>query len=181
MQSALTSNRLHLRFINLSDSVFIHELLSHPETDRFNALGIPNSLKETKNWMAPWIHENESFPVRNYTWLIEDLGTNSAIGLCGLKLSLDNYRRGEVWFKIHPVHWKNGYATEALNSILDFGFEACSLHRIQAGCAVDNLGSIRVLEKVGMIKEGRGRKILPLKTGWSDNFEFSILASDTRK
>ncbi len=51
---------------------------------------------------------------------------------------------------------------------------------MQAGCAVDNIGSIKVLEKVGMIKEGRGRQLLSLKNGWSDNFEYSILETDVR-
>jgi len=54
---------------------------------------------------------------------------------------------------------------------LDFGFNTLKLHRIEAGCAVNNLGSIKVLEKVGMLYEGRERKTLPLKSGWSDNFE----------
>ncbi len=65
--------------------------------------------------------------------------------------------------------------------MLDLGFDHLKLHRLQAGCAVGNLGSIKVLEKVGMIKEGRGRQILPLSTGWSDNYEYSILESDPRK
>ena len=65
--------------------------------------------------------------------------------------------------------------------MLDYGFDTLKLHRIQAGCAVDNIGSIKVLEKVGMTKEGRGRQILPLKNGWSDNFEYSILETDLRK
>lgn len=181
MNPTLTSKRLQLRLISLSDLEFIHNLLSNPETDRYNALGTPASIDETKNWISPWIVENELEPIKNYTWIIEDLVTKDALGLFGIKLSLNKYHRGEVWYKIHPTHWKNGYATEALNCVLDFGFEKCNLHRIQAGCAVDNIGSIRVLEKVGMIKEGRGRKLLPLKSGWSDNFEFSILESDNRE
>jgi RimJ/RimL family protein N-acetyltransferase len=68
-----------------------------------------------------------------------------------------------------------------LVAIIDFSFNMLNLHRIQAGCAVDNIGSIKVLEKVGMIREGRGRQILPLKSGWSDNFEYSILETDKRK
>jgi ribosomal-protein-alanine N-acetyltransferase len=86
-----------------------------------------------------------------------------------------------VWYTVHPKHWGKGIATEALNLMLDLGFDHLKLHRIQAGCAVGNLGSIKVLEKVGMIKEGRGRQILPLSTGWSDNYEYSILESDPRK
>lgn len=180
IKTTLHTNRLQLRLITHSDLEFIHDLLCHEATDQYNALGIPESIDETKNWIAPWIKENQLDPVANHTWLIKELNTNEDIGLFGLKLSNNKYRRGEVWYKIHPDHWGKGYATESLNCALDFGFEMCKLHRIQAGCAVDNLASIRVLEKVGMIKEGRGREILPLKSGWSDNFEFSILESDKR-
>ena len=65
--------------------------------------------------------------------------------------------------------------------MVNYGFDELKLHRIQAGAAVKNIGSIKVLEKVGFIKEGRGRQILPLKSGWSDNYEYAILETDERK
>lgn len=74
-----------------------------------------------------------------------------------------------------------GFGTEALNLFLDFGFKNLKLHRITAGCAIDNIGSIKVLEKVGMKREGHARQSLPLKSGWSDNFEYAILETDKRK
>jgi RimJ/RimL family protein N-acetyltransferase len=43
------------------------------------------------------------------------------------------------------------------------------------------LTKIKVLEKVGFIREGIGRQILPLKSGWTDNYEYSILETDERK
>lgn len=103
------------------------------------------------------------------------------IGLFGFKLSHNKYRRGEVWYKIHIAHWNKGYATEVLAAIIDFWFEKLNLHRIEAGCAVNNVGSIRLLEKVGMKREGRGRKVLPLKSGWSDNYEYAILETDEQR
>lgn len=177
----LKSSRLQLALISLADLTFIHELLSHEETDRYNTLGTPSSMDETIAIVAPWINENQKDTIVNHTWMISSLHNQEAIGLFGLKLSNDKYRRGEVWYKIHPNQWKKGYATEALERVIQFAFDDYNLHRIQAGCAVDNIGSICVLEKVGMIKEGRGRKLLPLRTGWSDNFEFSLLESDQRK
>jgi RimJ/RimL family protein N-acetyltransferase len=103
------------------------------------------------------------------------------MGLFGFKIGNEKYNRGEVWFKIHSDHWNKGFASESLKAVIDFGFDTLKLHRIEAGCAVANMGSIKVLEKAGMIREGRGRQLLPLKSGWSDNFEYSILETDERR
>jgi RimJ/RimL family protein N-acetyltransferase len=177
----LKSERIKLRLIELSDLNSIHNLHSLPETDEFNALGIPKNIDETKSIIEPWIAENNLSEIKNYTFAIEQNNNDKFIGILGLKLWSKKHRRGEIWYKIHSNYWRKGFATESVNLILDYGFKTLNLHRIQAGCAVDNIGSIKVLEKVGMIKEGRGRQLLPLKNGWSDNFEYSILETDKRK
>ena len=100
------------------------------------------------------------------------------MGLFGLKLSHPKFKSAEIWYKIHSSYWGKGYATEAVKAVLRFGFETLKLHRIEAGCAIANVGSIKVLEKSGMALEGRRREILPLKSGWSDNFSYAILESD---
>jgi len=74
-----------------------------------------------------------------------------------------------------------GYGTECLKVIINYGFNKLKLHRIEAGCAVRNVSSIKVLENTGMNREGRARHVLPLKSGWSDNFEYSILETDKRR
>lgn len=177
----LRSDRIKLRLISSSDLESIHILHSLPETDEFNTLGIPNNIEETKLVIEPWIADTEIEEIKNYTFAIERNEDKEFRGLFGLNMGSKKYSRGEIWYKIHSDYWRKGFATEAVNLILDFGFETLKLHRIQAGCAVGNIGSIKVLEKVGMTQEGRGRKILPLKNGWSDNFEYSILETDERK
>lgn len=152
-----------------------------PETDEYNALGIPKNIEETKSVILPWVAENGLNNIRNFTFAIDSNLNGNFIGLFGLKLGNEKYRRAEVWYKIHPDYWKKGVATEVLAKMIDYGFDVLKLHRIEAGCAVGNIGSIKVLEKVGMIREGRGRQILPLKSGWSDNFEYAILETDKRK
>ena len=69
-------------------------------------------------------------------------------------------------------------AYEALNKLLDFGFNDMRLHRIEAGCAVENIASSKVLEKVGMTKEGMKRKKLPIRGEWKDNYFYAILEED---
>lgn len=176
----LTTDRLTLRLIKLSDLESIHQLHSLPETDQYNTLGIPKNIEETKSIIKPWIRDNHQTRIINYTFAIEIKETGNFIGLFGLKLGIKKYSRAEVWYKIHSDYWNKGYATESLRAVIKFGFDKLNLHRIEAGCAVDNIGSIHVLEKSGMLREGRLRQVLPLKSGWSDNFEYSILETDER-
>lgn len=175
------SERLKLRLIQRSDLEPIHNLHSLPKTDEFNTLGIPKDILETKSIIETWISEHEKKEIQNYTFAVELIENAKFIGLIALKLGNKKYRNAEVWYKLHSDYWGNGFGTECLAEIISFGFDKLNLHRIEAGCAVDNVGSIRILEKVGMTKEGRKRKILPLKRGWTDNFGYAILETDERK
>lgn len=178
MKEKLVTYRLALESVKNSDLQKIHELHSLPETDKFNTLGIPDSINDTNKILQDWIRKNENGKQTNFTFKVSLKKDTFFIGLIALDLGNPKFKTAEVWYKFHSHYWNNGYATESLNRILAFAFNKLKLHRVEAGCAVNNIGSIRTLEKVGMTREGRKRKVLPLKDGWSDNFEYAILASD---
>lgn len=178
MKIKLQTKRLLITPVALSDLDKIHDLHSLPETDKFNTLGVPESLSDTEGIVKDWIEKNNNGEHQYFTLKIALTGSRTFIGLIALNLSSPKFKSAEVWYKLHSDFWNNGYATESLHKVLEFGFRRLKLHRIEAGCAVANLGSIRVLEKAGMIREGRKRKVLPLKDGWSDNFHYSILSTD---
>ncbi|MBZ9629708.1 GNAT family N-acetyltransferase [Salegentibacter sp. LM13S] len=180
MSIQLKTNRLLIKLISLSDLEKIHELHSLPGTDRFNTLGIPENLNQTESIIKDWIKKNNNGQNKNFTFKVELIGSKTFIGLISLNLGKPKFKIGEVWYKFHSDFWNKGYATESLKKILEFAFCDLDLHRIEAGCAVENIGSIRTLEKVGMTREGRKRKVLPLKDGWSDNFEYAILSTDLK-
>ncbi|TPN82448.1 GNAT family N-acetyltransferase [Aquimarina algicola] len=172
----LETRRLRLRLVQLSDLGDVHRLHSIKEVDQYNTLGIPTNQLVTEVILEEWIR---SIHLRQeYIYVIELKEDSSFIGLIALCLGNAKYKIATVWYKLDPTFWGQGYATEALKLVLFFGFEDIDLHRIEAGCAVDNVGSIRVLEKVGMIKEGHKREVLPLATGWSDNYEYAMLQKD---
>lgn len=100
------------------------------------------------------------------------------MGLIALRLGKAHFKIAEIWYKISPEFWRLGIATEALNELLRFGFLSLGLHRIEAGCAVENTASIKVLEKAGLTREGRKRGVLPIRGEWKDNFFFAILETD---
>ncbi len=178
LETTLHSIRLNIELVEISDIKAIHNLHSRPEVDKFNTLGIPKNIKETELITMPWILENEKQEPKVFTFSIKRKVDLNFLGLIALKLGNSKYKSAEAWYKLHPDYWGNGFATEALQEIIRFGFDTLKLHRIEAGCAIKNNASINVLKKAGMIREGRKRKVLPLKTGWADNFEYAILQTD---
>jgi len=180
-QPSLITNRLQLRILTLDDLDDIHHLHSLPETDCYNTLGIPENKTVTEAIVQQWLHQQQAEPERHFTWRIADKATQQFIGLIALHLGEERFKLGEVWYKLLPSFWGQGLATEALKAILKFSFEELLLHRIEAGCATENLASARVLEKVGMRREGSQRKVLPIRGQWVDNYEYAILEDEWRE
>ena len=173
----LQTVRLKLREVSLADIEKIHDLLSLPETDKYNTLGIPKSIDETKNLVIDWTNGQYESPRKKYVFCIEK-SNNDFIGLFGINIGKPNYRNAEIWYKLHSNYWNQGYATEAVKTILHFCFTELKLHRVEAGCATANIASRKVIEKSGMIKEGQKRKLLPIRGEWFDTYEYAILEED---
>jgi RimJ/RimL family protein N-acetyltransferase len=172
------TSRLTIRELSVKDIDSIHELHSLPEVDEFNTSGIPDSIQATEKLVSEWLAAQNQFPRTSYIFCIDHTDSKQFIGLIALILGKPNYRTAETWYKIHSDHWKKGYTTEALAKLLSFGFDDLKLHRIEAGCAVENIASIKVLEKAGMTKEGMKRKKLPIRGEWKDNYFYAILEED---
>lgn len=177
-QLELTTNRLQLRLIALDDLDDIHHLHSLAEIDQYNTLGIPENKAVTEAIVQQWLDQQQAEPARHFTWKIISKSSQDFVGLTALHLGAERFRLGMVWYKLLPQFWRQGLATEALKAVLKFSFETLRLHRIEAGCATENIASARVLEKVGMQREGSKRKVLPIRSQWVDNYEYAILEDE---
>jgi RimJ/RimL family protein N-acetyltransferase len=176
----LETTRLILEEITWDDLENIHKLHSIPEVDEFNTLGIPKNIDDTKEVIRPLIECKTEIPRKSYTWKILIKETEEFIGLAGMKLSCDKFKLGEIYFKLIPIYWGKGYATEISKRLIKSGFDDFHLHKVEAGVAIDNIRSIRVLEKSKMIREGLRRKILPIRGKWIDNYHYAIVEDDPR-
>ncbi len=174
----LSTERLIMSELSLNDLSDIHQLHSLTETDEFNTLGIPDSIQVTENLLNQWIEQQKAIPRAAYILRIQLKPTNQFVGLMALTVGKLPFRVAEVWYKILPAYWRQGYTTEALKELLQYGFSSLKLHRIEAGCAVKNIASIKVLEKVGMVREGCKRSVLPIRGEWVDAYSYSILETD---
>jgi len=176
----LQTNRLLLRSFRDTDLTDIHALLTTPESSVYNPGQVPDNQVTTKILLTDWINEKVTEPRNKFTFSIEN-NDKQFVGIISIGIIKRHYKNAEIWYKVNPQFWGKGYATEAVKEIIKFGFETLLLHRIEAGCATGNVASYKVLEKAGMYREAHTRKLLPLKSGWSDNYGYAILEEDFLK
>jgi ribosomal-protein-alanine N-acetyltransferase len=89
-----------------------------------------------------------------YSFGIQLHHSNTLIGSAALS-SIDTYSKlAKISYQIGKQHWGNGYATEAVQALLTFGFRRLKLRRIECSVFTDNARSIRVLKNLGFRREG---------------------------
>ena len=85
------------------------------------------------------------------------------------------HRQGEVGFVVHPDHHGQGYGTEGARLMLRLGFEELGLHRIIGRCDARNTASARVMERLGMRREGHLIENEWVKGEWTDELVYAML------
>lgn len=130
----------------------------------------PEVIQQLANNHAIAVNLRDTFP---YPYTIEDAITflglaengvlgyvfgiyedNTFVGCGSLIPQHDVYRiNAEIGYWIGEPYWGKGYATEAVRLLLIFAFEALNLLRVYANVYEYNIGSMKVLEKVGFEKE----------------------------
>lgn len=84
----------------------------------------------------------------------------------------------EIGWVFNPDYFNKGYATEAAWAVLNYGFTKMNLHRIIATCQPENIPSYRVMEKIGMRREGYFKKCIPHGDSWWDEYYYAVLAEE---
>ena len=174
----ISTPRLNLLPICASDCKAIHAKNCYPEVAEFNTIGIPKSIEDTKQLLAPLFEKQQPDKEQQLGWTIRLKENNIFIGELGMRLSIPKYNKAEIHYSLVPVYWKKGYAAEAVKEIICYGMKRLGLHRIEAGVQTQNIRSIQLLEKVGMKREGIHREILPIQGEWKDNYSYAILSND---
>ena len=176
----LETIRLKILQIEGHDLQEIHNKNLIFEVAEFNTIGIPKNIQETEALIVSVIQDKLNEERKRYGWVIRIKETDEFIGEIGIILSEKRFNKAEIYYSFLPRYWDKGYATEAVKSIINFGFQELKLHRMEAGVATENMRSIKILEKIGMRREGLKRKILPIRGEWKDNYHYAILENDER-
>ncbi|MGV3696376.1 GNAT family N-acetyltransferase [Flavobacterium sp.] len=151
MNLVLETQRCYLRELNVDDAQSFYDLNADPEVVRYTGDKPFETVQEAKSFLENYFQ----YQLYGYgRWAVIDKKTNAFIGWCGLKYSAD-LDEVDLGYRFFRKYWNLGYATETAKACIDFGFNNLNLHKIIGRAMVDNVGSIRVLEKTGMEYVGK--------------------------
>lgn len=172
----LETNRLILKGLSPESMRYIFEKLPKPEIKQL--LG-HRSEEDYLQEEYKHLHGYASYNRRFLLFLLEEKSTGEIIGRCGIHNWNAEHRRAEIGYIMGEERNKQkGYMTEALGAILHFGFESLQLNRVEAIVAVDNVPSLKLMDKYGFVQEGVLRQHQYSAGAFVDAFLFSKLRTE---
>lgn len=154
----LRTARLLLRPARPGDLDAFHAILRDPRAMAFWSSPPHATIAETADWLAATCaippHEGEDFAIER---------DGHVIGKAGL------YRFPEIGFILHPDHWRQGLAHEALTAIVTRAFAVHRLPAIEADVDPRNTASLALLARLGFVETGRAARTWLVGDTWCDS------------
>ncbi len=140
-----------MRPFTIADLGPMHELYSDPDATRYTR-GPSSDVEESARRLQRLIDQQDAagFSI----WAVVERSELALIGYCGLVPYAYRGPDIEIAYGLRVPFWGKGYATEAARAWIAHGFDELGLDRIVGVAHPDNEGSLRVLEKIGMRREG---------------------------
>ncbi|HEX2952610.1 MAG TPA: GNAT family protein [Bacillota bacterium] len=178
------SDRLYFREFRENDFPLFYSIFSDEQVMRY--AWIDRYEREEDAWPYFWkiLRNNTAGEKREAAEFAVFLAENEEfIGFADIEIHQKNETGGcgEIGYFLLPPHWGRGYAAETARTIIKAGFESLNLHRITARCNANNRRSERIMQKVGMIKEGEFRKARFKDGRWDNELHYSILVEEWKK
>lgn len=176
----INTERLYLRKFVENDSEALYDYLSNEEVHKFepySAFTLEEAVIEAKKrsesdlYLAVCLKENDQL-IGNLYFAPDG------------PLHLSTYSLGYVF---NPKYQRMGYATEACNAILDYGFNKLGLHRVVAYCNCLNERSWKLMERLGMRREAFMLENIYFKFDefnkpiWVNSYQYAILKKEYLK
>jgi len=152
----IETDRLILRLIKNKDSKDLFSILSSENITKYYGMFPMKELSEAGKLISKF--ENSFREDKSIRWGIELKNSEQIIGTCGFHNWNKRHFRAEIGYELGEQFWKNGYATEAVLAIIDYGFKNMELARIEAITYPENEASKNMLIKLGFEYEGLLKK-----------------------
>jgi RimJ/RimL family protein N-acetyltransferase len=140
-------------------------------------LDVP-TLDQWRRMYQPSLWQGGADPSDLASYAIATRQEDLAIGMIGLRSTLLPHRAAELSTWLGKQYWNQGYGTDAVRTLVDYGFRALKLHKVFLRVLVSNPRAIRCYEKCGFRPEGVHRQELYLDGAWHDLMYMGILAPE---
>jgi len=166
--------RLELRPFQESDFPALRAFDADPAVWEYRGGQVPTEA-QTRAALQRYLNAAHEQPPHRYPFAIILRAAGRFIGECGLKITNHEAAEAELYYGLIRSAWRQGYMTEAGAALIAFGFTDLGLHRLWAKCDPDHRDSWRVMEKLGMQREGQLRECVRTVHGWRDRVVYAIL------
>ena len=173
----LETVRLLLREMRAEDETDVHEYASDPEVARLMIWG-SNTQEATREFLTRALVAQAQWPRPNVGLAIELKSERRLIGSIELRISDEANRTGDFGYVLNRKYWGHGYMTESARAVLNVAFNELKLHRVWGTCHAQNRASYRVMEKLGMRREGLFLKNAMEKGEWRDTYLYAVLEEE---
>ena len=170
----LVGERIYLSPINIEDAEkYVEWFCDFKTTDGINKSGSIMTVESEREWIETTLKNN------NFNFAIVKLENDEMIGNCGIMNINQKDRYAEVGIFIgDEKNRSNGYGTECLKLLLDFGFNYMNFNNIMLGVKSFNERAIACYKKVGFKEFGRRRESYFLNGKYYDDVYMDILARE---
>lgn len=127
------------------------------------------------------IQEQKITPRLNYYLAVTTKNASAVIGEAVLRITDPLHRQAEIGFGVARSYWTRGYATEVAQALLRTAFGSLGMRRVYAQCTPENAASIRVMQKIGMAREGVLRDICHVRGRWWSSAIYAIIDHEYAK
>lgn len=174
---SLHTDRLVLRAFTVDDAPAVQLYAGRKEISD-TTLTIPHPYPDGAAEM--WIKTHRTaWELRSHLTYAIVTTEGELVGCIGMALTFD-HQRAELGYWIRTESWGQGYATEAAEALMAFGFTHLHLHRIQAHHFERNPQSGRVMQKIGMRFEGLMRDAIRKGARFENTAMYAILVDEWR-
>lgn len=175
----LATSRLNLRQRQPTDAEAMFAIKSDPQVTLVYAQEPHQSLDDTR----AWIHRPQGYYDQRDTlfWCLTLKNDDTAIGSCTFwNFDFDSHC-AEIGYELHPAYWQQGIMSEALSTVIAYGFNELGLNRIEACPFAGNTASKSLLLKLGFTHEGTLRQHVFFRGYYLDQLYFGLLKEEWGK
>ncbi len=166
----LETERLRLRYISLEGAEDIFHLRTNEEAMKYIHKPKLKSIDDAKDLIKVMGDISERIQ-----WGMTLKEENKIIGTIGYHRIIKEHYRAEIGYMLHPDYWHTGLMSEAIKTVIDFGFNDMKLHSIEAIINPDNLISRTILQKFSFIKEAYFKENFFFEGKFFDSEVYSLL------